>query len=527
MAIQISESTVIDNTRKIVNVATGSSTAPSITPTSDTNTGIYFPSADTLSFSTGGVLRLNIDTNVTTDGQFRELYNGTYWNVVTQADVGYGASQVPLNQYLGQLAFLDDFSPNALRREGGGSDDVVVNSLGFVGVGTTNPSSLFTVVGDANITGVATVGLLTATNIWNAGITTSGKIVLTATNSGATGGGQIYLNGASGNRIDFNTNGIAAPTFTTRSAGTKLVLYPNISGSRVDYALGIESSTLWYSVDQSSSQHRWYAGTTQLADLKGTGELVIGSTSLTGTASQRLQVTGGAYVSGDVGIGNTNPQRKFHLRATGSDGVFLDNSDQTGNSGGPVLRVRGQRVDSNTTQGFSGQLVLEKWRMNASIQSGQNLGAIVFGGNFTTTPTATTGITYGASIGAIAEGTFSNINTAPTAIVFNTGTVGLGTLALANVTYGTEAARITSNRNLLIGATTETGTASQPLQVTGGAYVSGNLGVGAINPSFKTDVDGDIRVRSSNRMRFGGTTGTTNFFIQYNSTSNSLDFVAG
>ena len=165
--------------------------------------------------------------------------------------------------------------------------------------------------------------------------------------------------------------------------------------------------------------------------------------------------------------------------------------------------------------------------MNASIQSGQNLGAIVFGGNFTTTPTATTGITYGASIGAIAEGTFSNINTAPTAIVFNTGTVGLGTLALANVTYGTEAARITSNRNLLIGATTETGTASQPLQVTGGAYVSGNLGVGAINPSFKTDVDGDIRVRSSNRMRFGGTTGTTNFFIQYNSTSNSLDFVAG
>jgi hypothetical protein len=28
-------------------------------------------------------------------------------------------------------------------------------------------------------------------------------------------------------------------------------------------------------------------------------------------------------------------------------------------------------------------------------------------------------------------------------------------------------------------------------------------------------------------LRFGGTTGTTNFYIQYNSTTNSLDFVSG
>jgi hypothetical protein len=167
---------------------------------------------------------------------------------------------------------------------------------------------------------------------------------------------------------------------------------------------------------------------------------------------------------------------------------LVDNSDQTGNSGGPLLRVRGQRVDSNSSQSFSGQLVLERWRMDASINSGQNLGAIIFGGNFDTLPGITTGITYGASIGAIAEGAFSNINTAPTAIVFNTGTVGLGTLTLANATYGTEAARITSNRNLLIGSTTATGTASQPLQVTGGAYVSGRLGLGQTNPGSQLHI---------------------------------------
>ena len=44
-------------------------------------------------------------------GTITELSSGQYWNIVSQADVGIGASQVPLNQYLGQLAFLDEYSP--------------------------------------------------------------------------------------------------------------------------------------------------------------------------------------------------------------------------------------------------------------------------------------------------------------------------------------------------------------------------------------------------------------------------------
>jgi hypothetical protein len=43
------------------------------------------------------------------------------------------------------------------------------------------------------------------------------------------------------------------------------------------------------------------------------GNCLIGSTSVTGTASQRLQVTGGAYVSGSVGIGTTNPTSALHV----------------------------------------------------------------------------------------------------------------------------------------------------------------------------------------------------------------------
>ena len=53
------------------------------------------------------------------------------------------------------------------------------------------------------------------------------------------------------------------------------------------------------------------------------------------------------------------------------------------------------------------------------------------------------------------------------------------------------------------------------------------VGIGTTTPSFKADIAGDARVTSTNKLRFGGTSGTTNFYIQYNSTTNSLDFVAG
>jgi hypothetical protein len=57
---------------------------------------------------------------------------------------------------------------------------------------------------------------------------------------------------------------------------------------------------------------------------------------------------------------------------------------------------------------------------------------------------------------------------------------------------------------------------------------SGYLGIGITTPLYAADVaNGDIRVQSTNKMRFGGTSSPTNFYIQYNSTTNSLDFVAG
>ncbi len=52
----------------------------------------------------------------------------------------------------------------------------------------------------------------------------------------------------------------------------------------------------------------------QSANIMNSGApLLIGTATSTGTVDQRLQVTGGAYVSGAVGIGTTNPQAILHV----------------------------------------------------------------------------------------------------------------------------------------------------------------------------------------------------------------------
>lgn len=112
-----------------------------------------------------------------------------------------------------------------------------------------------------------------------------GNLSLTAPNSAITGHGQLYLNGKIGNRIDFNDQGYAYPSYTTRSVGTKIVLWPSLSATMVDYAIGIGTDNLWLSVSDSTQWFSWYVGTTEVMYLNGTGGL-----GLTGNLTTNGQI---------------------------------------------------------------------------------------------------------------------------------------------------------------------------------------------------------------------------------------------
>jgi hypothetical protein len=138
--------------------------------------------------------------------------------------------------------------------------DVNANSVRVFGVNNTT-TKIFSIDFGAMAASAAVTALHTGNGLALSGGTLTGQLISTDTYDAATGGGSIYLNSATGNRIDFNTNGAAAPAFTTRSAGTKIVLYPGLGAASVDYALGIESFTLWASVPDSGRAFKWYHGT--------------------------------------------------------------------------------------------------------------------------------------------------------------------------------------------------------------------------------------------------------------------------
>ena len=153
-----------------------------------------------------------------------------------------------------------------------------------------------------------------------------------------------------------------------------------------------------------------------------------------------IQVDGAATVSGNL---------------TASSNVTFDTTASTINFG--TSQTTGVLTLGGTSQ--TGTITLGQ----ATVSQTTNIQAGVSGVGTTKT------INFGTGGGS---GSFTQINIGPTA--------GVGTVV------------INSGTNLLIGTTSETGTASQPLQVTGSAYVSGSVGIGTTNPTAKLEVIGDL-----------------------------------
>ncbi len=115
--------------------------------------------------------------------------------------------------------------------------------------------------------------------------------------------------------IYFNNDGLGAPSYSTRSAGTKVVYHDNLSTTAADYAVGMEGGALWYGVpmnDPANSFH-WYGGAFLGMNLDGTGVLTInGTDESSSTTSGALVVKGGAafaksaFVGAALNVGGTS-----------------------------------------------------------------------------------------------------------------------------------------------------------------------------------------------------------------------------
>jgi len=317
--------------------------------------------------ASGGISSVSISTNTTNQSQYLTYVTGT-------------GNTTGLNVSTGLV-----FNP----------------STGNLGIGTTNPKaklySYGTVgVGETEVLGfpVNTLIEVEDTNPWTiafrrtdlgpkydvAAFTSNDGSFYFASGDGVTN--SYYRN------IGISTNNFQVFTNDFTPMGTSI--YPNDS---ISFRVDSNANSLVYN------------------------NLLVGIQTLTGTPNQRLQVTGGAYVSGSVGIGTTNPSQILHIQ---------------GNA-----RVTGAVYDSTNSPGTSGQVLQStitgtQWATASASGVGiRSDGTTIVGSGATILDFTGPGIATVTSSGGIATITVASEDVFIVPLSDETSNIGIGTSVIA------------------------------------------------------------------------------------------------
>lgn len=256
----------------------------------------------------------------------------------------------------------------------GNTDTISASDGSLVVTGAELPT-----VSNLNVSGVSTTGQLligsgtlrtnlgtnnerTIVQIEGVGFTSSitrGRLSIINNAAGAGTAAQIFLcksyaNSIGSNSIVLENDGIGNLSYLGND-GVNFIQSAAVI-AQIDGNPGINSmpGRLFFATTPHGS-----SGATTRMTINSHGNVLIGSGTSTGTVSQNLQVTGGAYVSGNLGVGVTTPGSLLTVGSAADNQVFLGKSDKThqiigqGASGIPALEVYSQHGSDQNKIAFA------------------------------------------------------------------------------------------------------------------------------------------------------------------------------
>jgi cytoskeletal protein CcmA (bactofilin family) len=386
-------------------------------------------------------------------------------------------------------------------------DSLTVN--GAVLISNTLSSGNTTIAGFANV--VNSLNVVGGTTLANT-VTIDGNTTITA--------GEFVLSNTVSKWINFQAAGIGAPTTTTRSVGTKAVLWNTVAPTAVDYAIGIESQAMWFSTATlADSNFKFYANTTLILQANNTGlslfdrtlsgvtTLAAGNTTISGYANVagNIQATtllaGNTTIAGTLGSGNTTISGYANVTTNLQTSTFVAGNSTITGFANVIGNIQTTTLASGnaTVTGFANVVGSLQTTTLAS-------GNAVVAGTLTSGNSTITG--FANVVGSLQSSAFTSGNTTINGTVAAGNTTIDGTVAAGDTTI-TGFANVVGTlqaTTLTVGNTTIAGTvAAGNTSITGSIDVSSTANVGG-----NVDVHGGLTVNGAavvaNTLSTGNTT---------------------
>ncbi len=431
------------------------------------------------------------------------------------------------------------------------SANLVYTSAGFLGIGTSNPSSMINTAKTftAGTTGWGEGVAFTATGSGSSAtylgvVGTRSYASMNATGSSLHEGFGIYTSGYAANDATAQTAYGMLADFRTYPNDTAYGVYiqdDNVSTGGTAYGLYIkldDTDVTRYGIYQATANTNYFAGNTGIGTSAPGAALEVGGTDAIlfprGTDAQRPTLVSNGMMrysstGGDFEVYAGGAWKKLVTSSTSGGTMALDDlSDAVTNYG----------ADHNLAIG-SGAGVSFASGGQKNVAVGEQAGANVTTGDMNTMLGYQAGLFVATGSENTLLGTFAGVNTTGTANVMigkqagytsvagnqnvyigrNAGLYANG--AGNNILIGDQAATslVTGNNNLVLGYNVDV--------PTGTTVSSGNIGIGTKTPGAKLEVAGTDAILIPRGTDAQRPTLVSNGMIRFNSTSTDFDVYAG